>query len=113
MGTTEQELNSSMQVKVGNRLRSAVCDTEVIVTRAPAKELELTCGGHPMVPMGTEPPGGLSLDPAAGDGTQLGKRYADEGVGLELLVTKAGKGSLAIDGAALQIKEAKKLPTSD
>jgi len=104
---------SGMQVKVGNRLRSVVCDTEVIVTRAPTKEVEISCGGHPMVPLGTEPPAGVSLDPDAASGAQLGKRYADEEVGLELLVTKAGKGTLALNGTPLEIKQAKALPSSD
>ena len=38
-----------MEVKAGTRLRSAVSDAEVIVIRAPAADVELTCGGVPMV----------------------------------------------------------------
>ena len=33
--------------------------------------------------------------------------------GIELLCTKAGEGSLSLDGAPLPLKEAKPLPSSD
>lgn len=48
-----------------------------------------------------------------GRGTQLGKRYADEDAGLELLCARAGTGSLSLAGAAIEIKSAKPLPASD
>lgn len=101
-----------MPLKVGSRLRSTVCSTEVIVVNAPKEDVELTCGGAPMVAPGTEFTEGT---PAAGadTGTQLGKRYASEDLGLELLVTKAGKGTLAVNGQELPIKAAKQLPASD
>jgi hypothetical protein len=47
------------------------------------------------------------------DGTLLGKRYADEDLGVEVLCTKAGTGTLALDGTPLPIKAAKPLPASD
>ena len=102
-----------MQIKAGSRWRSAVCDTEVIVVRAPKDEVTVTCGGAPMVAYGGEVPSGLTLDPDSASGTQLGKRYADETVGIELLCTKAGAGSLSVDGVALPLKDAKPLPASD
>ena len=43
----------------------------------------------------------------------MGKRFADEGSGIEVLCSKGGAGSLAIDGQALGAKDAKKLPASD
>jgi hypothetical protein len=46
-------------------------------------------------------------------GTQLGKRYAEESMGLELLCTKAGAGRLACNGKDLEIRSAKPLPSSD
>ncbi len=52
-------------------------------------------------------------DPAFASGTQMGKRYVDESGTVELLCVKAGRGSLSIDGAALDIKSAKPLPSSD
>lgn len=102
-----------MQLKAGSRLKSVVDDTEVIVVRAPAVEVVLACGGFPMIPLADERPEGLILDPNFSGGTQLGKRYAEEAKGLEVLCTKPGQGSLSIDGEGLGPKEAKPLPASD
>jgi hypothetical protein len=52
------------------------------------------------------------LDPAFADGSVMGKRYVDE-TGAEVLVTKAGAGTLAVGETALSLKEAKPLPASD
>ncbi len=46
-------------------------------------------------------------------GTLLGKRYADEELGLEVLCTKAGEGSLSVGETLLAVKGAKPLPASD
>lgn len=94
-------------------MRSAVCATEVMVILAPQSDTGLTCGGAPMVALGTDAPEGQTLDPEAKDGTQIGKRYVNEAGDLELLCTKPGEGTLAVDGAALTIKGAKPLPSSD
>ena len=88
-------------------------DTEVIVVRAATKPLTLECGGHPMVPQGEERPAGLTLDPASAEATAVGKRFADEESGLEVLCVKAGAGSLSINGRPIGAKDAKKLPASD
>jgi hypothetical protein len=90
-----------------------VCDTEVIVVKAPASAVTVECGGQPMVALDAEPPAGGSVDAAHDKGTLLGKRYADEELGIELLCTKGGKGSLSIDGTPLEVKGAKPLPSSD
>jgi hypothetical protein len=100
-------------VKTGDRLRSAVCTTEVIVVRAPDEPVELECGGVPMVPLGDEPPADAKLDKAHASGTKIGKRYVLDGVGLEVLCTKAGEGSLSVGGVDLPQKEPKPLPSSD
>lgn len=100
------------QLKPGTRIRSAVCDTEVMVIAAPAGDVDVCCGGAPMIDLGAEPPPGASLV-GDGNGTQLGKRYVNEAGDLELLCTKPGKGSLTSGGAALSIKGAKPLPASD
>ena len=96
----------------GSVSKSAVCETEVIVVRAPAGHVDLRCGGQPMVPLGE---GGVrsGLDPAHAGGTAIGKRYGDEELGLELLCTKGGAGSLGVGERALPIKGAKPLPSSD
>ena len=49
----------------------------------------------------------------AGDGFQLGKRYQSEAMGITLLCTKPGPGALLVDGKALALMAAKKLPSSD
>jgi hypothetical protein len=102
-----------MELKPGSRWRSAVCATEVIVVRAPSRSITLECGGHAMVAQNAEPPSGLVLDAKFSGGTPIGKRFADDDTGLEVLCTKAGEGSLAIDGAPLLLKDAKPLPSSD
>ena len=76
-----------MQLKPGLRLESATCDTQVVVVRAPAGgadvDVDLRCGGEPMRELGA---GGERLPlSASGDATLLGKRYADEELGLEVV----------------------------
>jgi hypothetical protein len=102
-----------MDLKPGTRWASQVCDTEVIVVRAPKAAVALECGGNPMAPVGSDAAPGLTLDPSFGQGTLIGKRFVHDDSGLELLVTKAGQGNLAVDGAVLPLKEAKPLPSSD
>lgn len=101
------------QYKPGMRLRSGVCATEVVVIAAPAGNIALTCGGAPMLSEGEAAIPGVLLDAAAAQGTLLGKRYTNESGGLELLCVKPGAGSLAAAGAALVVKGAKPLPSSD
>lgn len=100
-----------MKLKVGQSLYSAVDRTVVIVVKAPAADVNVTCGGAPMADSATAPTG--SPEPGHDGGTQLGKRYADDELGLELLCTKPGEGTLAVAGKALPVKEAKPLPASD
>lgn len=102
-----------MHVKSGTRIRSAVCSSEVMVIQAPDADADIRCGGAAMLPLDEEPAGDASLNPAAKEGTQIGKRYMDEGGTLELLCTKPGEGSLALGDQPLKLKEAKPLPSSD
>jgi hypothetical protein len=102
-----------MQIKSGARYRSQVCETELIVVRPLPGELDLTCGGHPLVDLKAEPTPGLALKEGADTGTALGKRYTDPTGQLELLVTKQGRGTLSLAGEPLAFKEAKPLPASD
>ena len=82
------------------------------VPLAPDADVDVTCGGAPLVELDADAPGG---EPAAdaSEGTQIGKRYVNEAGDLELLCTKAGAGSLAAGGAPLGLKGAKPLPSSD
>lgn len=52
-------------------------------------------------------------DPDLMGGCLIGKRYVNQDQSLEILCVKAGKGSLALNGEPLAIKDAKKLPSSD
>lgn len=97
-------------IKNGTRRASQVCDTQVIVVRSSDSLEDLRCGGAPMVPMDAERSG--ALDPAFADGNMMGKRYVDE-TGAEVLVTRAGAGTLSVGQSALSLKEAKPLPASD
>jgi hypothetical protein len=97
-------------VKAGSKLKSAVCDTEVLLVKVPA-EGALFCGGAPMVAERAGEKG--AIDPAFAEGTKMGKRYTDATATLEALCIKPGAGSLSLDGVALQLKDAKPLPSSD
>lgn len=99
-------------LKAGTRLKSAICDTEVMVIRTRPDAMQLCCGGIEMITMDGQKTTG-EPDAAHAQGTLVGKRYVDEGDTTELLCTKGGKGSLSIDGAPLAVKEAKALPSSD
>lgn len=95
-------------MKPGTRLKSAACDTEVVVIRCGGGQLE--CGGAPMAEGGTD---AVDIDPGFSSGSVMGKRYVDAAGSVELLCVKPGKGTLALDGVALVLKEAKPLPASD
>lgn len=102
-----------MQLKPGLRLESATCDTQVVVVKAPkdVADVDVRCGGEPMRDLGS---GGDRLPIAAGgDPTLLGKRYADDDLGLELLCSQGGEGALSVGDQPLLVKGAKPLPSSD
>jgi hypothetical protein len=100
-------------LKAGLRLRSAVCTAEVMVIRVPAGEYDLRCGGAPMLGAGESAVDAVVIDPSQAGGARVGKRYVDAQERLELLCTKSGNGSLTLNGAALLLKQAQALPSSD
>jgi hypothetical protein len=107
-------------VRTGERLRSTTCTTEVVVVRGTDQDVELCCGGRPLVELAVSSAGGssdaMAPAPTVADGlrgTVLGKRYVDEATGIELLCTKPGSGDLTCDGRLLELKTAKPLPSSD
>lgn len=102
-----------MKLRPGQKLHSAVCDAQVVVVRAPSDAVELGCGGAPLLDDGQHAESAATLDASLGDGPLLGKRYADDDLGLELLCTRAGTGALTVDGRPLLVKGAKPLPSSD
>ena len=99
-------------IKNGMRLQSQVCETQIIVVKTGPALADLRCGGHSMVPLERDHPMVGPPDPSLAQGTVMGKRYVDE-AGAEVLVTKAGAGTLSVGSEALQLKEAKPLPASD
>lgn len=102
-----------MKLRPGQKLHSAVCGGQVVVVRAPATAVDVRAGGVPLLEDGQDPDPGVRLDAELGEGPLLGKRYADEDLGLELLCIRAGQGTLTADGRALLAKGAKPLPSSD
>jgi hypothetical protein len=100
-----------MQLKTGARLKSAVCDGEVMIVKAPAGDIDLTCGGVAMVdsaPAAREP-----VKPDHAVGIRIGKRYINEDGSLEILCVKAGEGGLAANGQLLLQKDTRQLPKTD
>jgi hypothetical protein len=96
--------------KPGTKLSSTVCKTQIMALRVPAEELEITCGGAPM--QVGDP---IELGEMSGEnsGTLVGKRYTDAEETMEFLCTRGGEGSIAIESYVIDIKAAKKLPSSD
>ncbi len=101
-----------MELRPGQKLFSGVCDAQVVGVKAPSSPVEVGCGGAPLQ---LEDPGDnkADLDASIGEPAQLGKRYVDDELGLELLCTRAGQGALTLDGRVLPMKGAKPLPSSD
>ena len=97
--------------KPGTKLSSTVCKTQIMVLRAPSEELDISCGGAPMQ---VGDPADLNpIDDTQASGTLVGKRYTDEAETMEFLCTRGGDGSVAVAGYTIDVKAAKKLPSSD
>ena len=102
-----------MALKAGGRFKSAVCDTQVMVIKAPAGEFDLCCGGAEMLAANATAPAGATLHADHASETLIGKRYVNADESVELLCTKGGKGGLSLNGVAMEVKQAKQLPSSD
>ena len=102
-----------MKLRPGQKLHSAVSEAQLVVVKAPSDEVQIGCGGVPLLDDGQEAEAGATLDESLGEGPLLGKRYADDEVGLEVLCTRPGAGGLTVDGRPLLLKGAKPLPSSD
>jgi co-chaperonin GroES (HSP10) len=99
-----------MELKPGLRLKSTVCDAEIMVIKATDGD-SLTCGG---VELAAEAPAEkASGDPDHMNACVIGKRYVNEGQTVEVLCVKSGDGSLYYNGDELMTKDTKKLPSSD
>ena len=93
-------------IKNGTRLRSQVCDAQVIVVRSADSLDDLRCGGQPMLAFDAENSAHATLHICL-----IITSFTSGGA--EVLVTKAGAGTLSIGSTALTLKEAKPLPASD
>jgi hypothetical protein len=100
-------------LRPGSRWRSAVCESEVIVVRAPAQPVLLCIGGAPVLAAGRDRAAGGGPDHVLADGTLLGKRYADEVSRLEVLCTRSGVGTITVAGRRATIVPPRPLPASD
>lgn len=109
----------TMELKPGSRWRSAVCDTEVVVVRPPDRPVTFRIGGAEALsagagqPAGAGPPASPGPDAALADGTLLGKRYADQVTGLQVLCTRSGSGTITVDGRRATVVAPRRLPASD
>ena len=100
-----------VQIKAGTKLFSAVCDTQIMVLRVPADDLDVTCGGLPM--QTEEAAEKSSMSGGGGEGRRVGERCGDEAETIEFLCARGGEGNISVNGVALEIKQAKRLPSSD
>jgi hypothetical protein len=101
-----------MRLTTGRTLANVVDAATLVVVRAPAVQLKLTCGG---VETADAKAGAVTgqADLAQQYGMRLGKRYAMDGIGLELLCTRADMGASTPDGTPVPVKDTKPLPVSD
>jgi hypothetical protein len=102
-----------VQLKPGQRLRSQVCGTQVIIVHPADTDVVLKCGGSPMVDLDSDVQSDSAPQEGLAGGNEMGKRYTTQDGSLEVLVTKAGVGTLAVGDDPLQIKGVKPLPSSD
>jgi hypothetical protein len=102
----------AIQLKAGMKLRSVTDACQIVVVKAPADPVDLRCGGHPFAAADAEVTP-QSVEAGLDGGSQLGKRYASEAFGVEVLCTKGGEGTITIGDDPLELKGAKPLPASD
>ena len=97
-------------LKPGARLKSAVCDTEVMVIKGKG-DFDLRCGGMLLSTDGAD--GNAQGNELFMTGALIGKRYVNEQASIELLCTKGGAGSLADGEQLMSLKQTEALPSSD
>jgi hypothetical protein len=100
----------ALQLRAGQALFSTIDPTAVVVIKAPAEPVTVSISGAEVT---ASKPESVPSGTPAGSGTRLGKRYADDAIGIELLVSKPGSGTLEVNGGPLDLKESKPLPASD
>lgn len=101
------------ELKVGMRLKSPIGSAEIMVIRAPDVSVEMTCDGVPMLEEMAQEVGRNDAGGEVEGEVELGKRYSDNTVGIEVLCIRAGRGRLACDGRELILMGPKVLPSAD
>lgn len=96
----------------GTHAKCAVCDTQILVIRATAEAVELTCGGVEMIAANVAK-SSVPHTEAPTQAAKVGKRYGNAADTTEMLCTKSGTGALALNGEILVVKQPKALPASD
>jgi hypothetical protein len=84
-----------------------------VVVRAPSTDIDLACGGAALLTGDATAPAGAQINADLAEGSMLGKRYAADDLGLELLCSRSGAGTLTCNGLVVEVKGAKPLPSSD
>lgn len=102
-----------MQLRPGQRLRSQVCETQIIIVRPAETDVILKCGGSLMVDLDSDIQSDSAPQDGLASGNEMGKRYVTKDGPLEVLVTKAGIGTLTVGDDPLLVKEVTPLPSSD
>lgn len=97
-----------MELRPGLKVKSMVSEAEFIVVRGTG-EGDLQSGGEPVTEDIAAVPSGATVEGEV----LLGKRYSDESGSVEIMCVKAGAGTLTLDGAALQVRPPRSLPSSD
>jgi hypothetical protein len=103
----------ALTLKPGQRLYGANDSAEFIVVKAPPDAVNLSMGGVPPMLSREEPSGSETTPSGASVALGMGKRLVDAEGTVELLVTRSGNATPAIDGRPLHLKESKPLPASD
>ena len=92
----QQKKGMTTMLKPGSRLKSSVCDAEIMVIKAMSGN-DLTCGGAPMSEESTQ----AEPNQEQMHGCLIGKRYVNEDETIEVLCVKSGEGSIYCDGVEL------------
>ena len=80
------------RLKTGTRLKSAVCNTQVMVVAAPDADVDVRCGGHPMLDAAATPPRGARRLARGGQGHDARQALRERGRQARAALHQAGRG---------------------
>jgi hypothetical protein len=69
---------------------------KLVVVRAPDVSVDLRCGGHPFVALDAKVPTLRNIQADFDGGSARGKRYSSTVLGIEVLCTQTGRGSISV-----------------